>query len=117
MGFGLGDGSEISAKLTFCWNVSGKWLVCPWLCRRLRDGILPIVKTWREGAYRSILTPPSWCHYCWNGMEWKEGRKEGGREGKGGPGRESYLGGWAWDFFSSIEMKQALEYAWGESEK
>ena len=50
-------------------------------------------------------------------MEWKEGRKEGGREGKGGPGRESYLGGWAWDFFSSIEMKQALEYAWGESEK
>ena len=49
-------------------------------------------------------------------MEWKEGRKEGGR-GKEALEEKASRGAGAWDFFSSIETKQDLEYAGGESEK
>ena len=48
-----------------------------------------------------------------------EGRKEGRKEGgEGRPWKRKLLVGLEPGiFFSSIEMKQALEYAWGESEK
>lgn len=51
-------------------------------------------------------------------MAWKEGRTEGG-EGRGRDALEEKAsqGAGAWDFFSLTEMKQALEYAWGESGK
>lgn len=32
--------------------------------------MLPILKNWREGPDKSTPSLPSWCHYCWNGMEW-----------------------------------------------
>ena len=49
----------------------------------------------------------------WNGVE---GRKEGGR-GREALEEKASQGAGAWDFFSLTEMKQALEYAWGESGK
>lgn len=51
------------------------------------------------------------------GMEWS-GRKEGRRrEGRGRDALEESFSGWGLGFFSLTEMKQALEYAWGESGK
>ena len=49
----------------------------------------------------------------WNGVE---GRKEGGR-GREALEEKASQGAGAWDFVSLTEMKQALEYAWGESGK
>lgn len=74
-------------------------------------------KDWRvKKVYRSIphATPLVSLLLEWN--EWKEG-KDGGRGRRGrGSGRE-LLRGLGPGIFSLTEMKQALEYAWGESGK
>lgn len=52
--------------------------------------MLPILKNWREGPDKSTPTPPSWCHYCWNGMEWSEMEWNGmvPKEERAGKGEE-----------------------------